>query len=234
MSSPAQFEAVGSWEDFAADPSGTGPWKFESMQSREQITLARNEDYWDPEHVPESEYVELLPMPEASSRTSALLSGQVDWIEAPSPDAVPQLEGAGMQIVTNSYPHNWAIAPSRAEGSPWNELDVRKAANLCIDRDGINSLLGGLSIPSEGHVTPDSEWFGNPDFQLAYEPETARQKMEGLGYNADNPLQVKIAVSTRGSGQMQPMPMFQYIQNTPIRIIINQLILITYQKMKPR
>jgi len=214
MSSPAQFEAVGSWEDFAADPSGTGPWKFESMQSREQITLARNEDYWDPEHVPESEYVELLPMPEASSRTSALLSGQVDWIEAPSPDAVPQLEGAGMQIVTNSYPHNWAIAPSRAEGSPWNELDVRKAANLCIDRDGINSLLGGLSIPSEGHVTPDSEWFGNPDFQLAYEPETARQKMEGLGYNADNPLQVKIAVSTSGSGQMQPMPMFQYIQNT--------------------
>ena len=36
----------------------------------------------------------LLPLPEPNSRTSALLSGQVDWIEQPSPDAVPQLKSA--------------------------------------------------------------------------------------------------------------------------------------------
>lgn len=214
MSSPAQFQKVGSWEAFAKDPSGTGPWKFVSMQPRKQITMARNEDYWDPDRIPVSDQVQLIPTPEASSRTAALLSGQVDWIEAPSPDAVPQLEAAGMQIVTNSYPHNWAIAPSRAEGSPWNELDVRKAANLCIDRQGINQLLGGLSIPAEGHVTPDSPWFGHPTFKLAYEPDEARSLMEQHGYSQDKPLHVKIAVSTSGSGQMQPLPMFQYIQST--------------------
>ena len=214
MSSPAQFEKVDNWEAFAQNPSGTGPWKFVSMQPRKQITLARNADYWDPDRVPVSDQVQLIPTPEASSRTSALLSGQVDWIEAPSPDAIPQLKGAGMQIITNSYPHNWAIAPSRAEGSPWNELDVRKAANLCIDRQGIDKLLGGLSIPAEGHVPPDSEWFGHPDFKLGYEPEEARSLMEKHGFSQGEPLHVKIAISTSGSGQMQPLPMFQYIQST--------------------
>jgi peptide/nickel transport system substrate-binding protein len=44
-------------------------------------------------------------MPEASRRTEALLSGQVNWIEALSPGR--NLKGAGMQIVTKIYPHNW-------------------------------------------------------------------------------------------------------------------------------
>ena len=32
----------------------------------------------------------LIPMPEALTRTNALLAGQVDLIETPAPDAVPQ------------------------------------------------------------------------------------------------------------------------------------------------
>ncbi len=39
--------------------------------------------------------VVLLPLPEANARTAALLSGQVDWIEAPAPDAVPQIKQRG-------------------------------------------------------------------------------------------------------------------------------------------
>lgn len=212
MSSQEHWQKVGSWAEYAKQPSGTGPWKFVSQTQRAKVEMVPNKSYWNPQRIPKVDRVILRPIPEASTRVAALLSGQVDFIEAPPPDAVPRLKSAGMQIVTNAYPHNWAIKPSRIEGSPWNDLRVRKAANLCIDRQGMNQLLGGLSVPAEGHVPPGDTWFGNPEFKLGYEPDAARRLMADAGHSAKKPLSVKIAISTSGSGQMQPLPMFEFLQ----------------------
>src|SRR5690242_3410328 len=90
MSSPAQWEKVGrDWNKFAATPSGTGPWKLTGFLPQTRAELVPNKDYWDKARIPKLDKLVLLPIPEASSRTAALRSGQVDWIEAPSPDAVP-------------------------------------------------------------------------------------------------------------------------------------------------
>jgi ABC-type transport system substrate-binding protein len=212
MSSQEHWEKVESWAEFAKSPSGTGPWKFVSQTQRAKVEMVPNKAYWNPKRVPKVDRVILRPIPEASARVAALLSGQVDFVEAPPPDAVPRLKSSGMKIVTNAYPHNWAIKPSRIEGSPWNDLTVRKAANLCIDRQGMNKMLGGLSVPAEGHMPPGDTWFGNPAFKLGYKPAEARKLMESAGHTADKPLTVKIAISTSGSGQMQPLPMFEFIQ----------------------
>ena len=53
-----------------------------------------NKAYWDAKRAPKIDRVVLLPMPEANARTAALLSGQVDWIEAPAPDAMAADPGA--------------------------------------------------------------------------------------------------------------------------------------------
>ncbi len=74
------------WAAFARNASGTGPWKMASFTPRERLELAKNENYWDKARIPKVDKMLLLPMPEASARTAALLSGQVDWIEAPSQD----------------------------------------------------------------------------------------------------------------------------------------------------
>ena len=134
MSSPAQWEKVGrSWDKFVQAPSGTGPWKVERYLPRERAELVRNPDYWDKRRVPKADRLILLPVPDPSSRVSALLSGQVDWAEAPPTDALPQLRAKGFQVTSNVYPHVWPWHFSRLEGSPWNDIRVRKAANLAID-----------------------------------------------------------------------------------------------------
>jgi len=51
-------------------------------------------DYWDKARVPKLDKVLLIPMPEAATRTAALLAGRVDWIEVPAPDAIPRLRQA--------------------------------------------------------------------------------------------------------------------------------------------
>ena len=213
MASPAQFEAVGSdWNAFLADPSGTGPFQLESITARERAVMVPFEDHWDESRVPKLDRLELIPLPDPSARTAALLSGQVDWIEAPAPDAIPRIEAEGYQIVSNIYPHVWPWHFSRLPDSPWNDVRIRKAANLAIDREGIVALLGGYGVPAQGHVTPSSPWFGEPSFKLERDVEQALALMEEAGYGPDNPVQVKMAISASGSGQMLPLQMNEYIQ----------------------
>lgn len=213
MSSPAQWEATGKdWEKFIKAPSGTGPWKMDKYQPRERLELVRNADYWDKGRVPKSERLVLLPMPEGNTRVAALRSGQVDWIEAPPPDTVASLKQAGMQIVTNVYPHNWPWHLSRVEGSPWNDIRVRKAANLAIDREGMKAALGGLMVPAKGMVPPTSTWFGTPKFDVKYDPAAAKALLAEAGYSTAKPLDVKAIISPSGSGQMQPLTMNEIIQ----------------------
>ena len=123
------------WAKVADKPSGTGPWTLERLVPRERAELVRNPNYWDPARVPKSDRLILLAMPDASSRVAALLAGTVDWIEAPAPDSVPKLKSAGMQIVTNVYPHIWPYQLSYIGDSPMKDIRVRKALNLG-DRDG--------------------------------------------------------------------------------------------------
>ncbi len=213
MSSQAQWEALDrDWERFAQEPSGTGPWRMEAFVPRERAELVPFEEYWDAERVPQLDKMILIPLPEPNARSAALLSGQVDWIEAPAPDTIPAMEGNGFVISSNTYPHNWTWHLSRLEGSPWNDINVRKAANLAIDREGMGALLGGLMVPAEGFLPPSSNWFGAPEFEVRYDPEAAKELLAEAGYGPDNRLSVKALISPSGSGQMLPLPMNEYIQ----------------------
>jgi ABC-type transport system substrate-binding protein len=179
---------------------------------RERAEMVPFKDYWDKTRVPKLDKLVLLPLPEVNARVAALRSGQVDWIEAPAPDAVASLKGAGFKIVTNAYPHNWTWHLSRAPGSPWNDIRVRKAANLAVDREGMKELLGGLMIPAEGFMPPGHQWFGKPTFKLKHDVAAAKKLLAEAGYGPDKPLTVKAIISPSGSGQMQPLPMNEFIQ----------------------
>ena len=102
MVSRCRAEALhNDWNAFAAQPSGTGPYRFASMTPHERMEMLPNAEYWDHARVPKQDRLIILPMPEAATRTASLLSGQVNFAEAPAPDAIPVLRRAGMQVVTN-------------------------------------------------------------------------------------------------------------------------------------
>ncbi len=213
MSSPAQWEKLGkSWDAFAKTPSGTGPWKLTLFVPHERAEMVPNTDYWDKGRIGKLDKIVLVPLPETNARIAALRSGQVDWIEAPSPDAVPSLKQAGFQITTNAYPHNWTWHLSRVPGSPWNDIRIRKAANLAVDREGLTELLSGLAIPAQGFMPPGHQWFGNPTFKLKHDVAEAKKLMAEAGYSPEKPLETKILISSSGSGQMQPLPMNEFVQ----------------------
>ncbi|HEV2673032.1 MAG TPA: ABC transporter substrate-binding protein [Aliidongia sp.] len=213
FSSPKRWEELGhDWNKVAFQPSGTGPWKVDKFVPHERVELVRNADYWNPKRIPKSDRLVLLPMPDPNTRVAALLSGQVDWIEAPPPDAIPRLKQSGMNIVTNVYPHVWPFQISLMDNSPFKDVRVRKAANLAIDRDGLVKLLGGLAIPAKGMVYPGHPWFGKPSFDIRYDPEEAKRLLAEAGYSEKNPVKIKFVIAPSGSGQMLPLPMSEFIK----------------------
>src|SRR5260370_9964256 len=112
MISPCRAKEVNyDWAQYALHPSGTGPYKFDRVVPHQRLELVANQEYWDKQRVPKQDRLVLIPMPEASTRTAALSSGQADWVEAASPDAIPRLKSAGMQIVSNAFPHDCPYMP---------------------------------------------------------------------------------------------------------------------------
>jgi ABC-type transport system substrate-binding protein len=207
-------KAKAAWTAFASDASGSGPFKMARFVPRERLEVVANKAYWDPKRTPKIDRVVMLPMPEANARTAALLSGQVDWIEAPSPDAMAAIQSRGHKIYFNQQPHVWPWQLSFAEGSPWLDKRVRQAANLCVDRLGLMKLLGGMMAPPKGTVPPGHPWWGNPKFDIRYDVEAGKKLMAEAGHSPAKPLKVKVQISASGSGQMQPLPMNEFVQQS--------------------
>ncbi|MGJ4880967.1 MULTISPECIES: ABC transporter substrate-binding protein [unclassified Bradyrhizobium] len=215
ISSPAQYEKLGKdWDKFASQPSGTGPFKLTRLVPRELAELTKNSEYWNKDRLPKTDKLVLVPMPEALTRTNALLAGQVDLIETPAPDAVPQLKAAGMKLVDNVTPHVWNYHLSVLPGSPWTDIRLRKALNLAINRDEVVGLMNGLAKPAKGQVDPSSPWFGKPSFELKYDLATAKKLVEEAGYSPAKPLKTTFIIAQGGTGQMLSLPMNEYLQQS--------------------
>lgn len=210
MSSPKAWEKAGSWVEFAKAPSGTGPFKLARWTPRQSAELEKNTAYWDKTRVPKLDKIVLLPIPEANTRTAALRSGQVDWIEAPAPDAVESLKKAGYQLSTNSYPHYWPWFLNTTK-APFNDVRVRQALNFCVDRDAVVKLLGGLAEPSTGFFSKKHPNYGTPSQKYSYDPAKAKQLLAAAGYDGKR-IPISVMISTSGSGQMQPLPMNELLQ----------------------
>ncbi len=204
--------ATQAWTAFAADPSGTGPFRGVRLVPRERFEMVANRDYWDPARRPRIDRVVLLPIPEANTRTAALLGNQVDWIEAPAPDSVAQIRSRGFTLYQNAQPHVWPWQFSFAEGSPWLDRRVRHAANLCVDRSELRTLLSGLMEVPQGTVAPGHPWWGNPSFRIRYDLAESQRLMREAGFSPQRRLTVKVLTSASGSGQMQPLVMNEFLQ----------------------
>jgi ABC-type transport system substrate-binding protein len=208
MISNCGVEAAGNdYAKWGEHPAGTGPYMFDKLVPHERLELVKNPNYWNPDRIPKQDRVVLLPMPEASTRAAALLSGQVDFVEAPSPDTIPTLKQAGMNIVTVPYPHNWDYL-LKVDSGPFADIRVRKAANMAINRQDMVDMLQGVATPAYNTLIDSQAWYGTPP-EYTYDPEGAKALLTEAGCM---PCKIKIGISTSGSGQMQPLPMNELVK----------------------
>lgn len=212
--SDAAQRSAQAWDAFSRDPSGTGSFRFSSFVPRQSLEMVRNPDYWDQSRLVKIDRLSVVPLPDVNARVSALLAKQLDWIEAPAPDALDAIKSRGYKIVTSEMAHVWPWQPSLLSDSAWRDKRVRQAANLCVDREGLVVLNGGLAEPASGMLRPNNPWFGKPQFKIRYDLQEARRLMKEAGYSDQKRMPVKVITTQAGSGQMQCVPMNEYLQQT--------------------
>ena len=157
----AYIEEVGT-EGFIANPIGTGPFKFVSAQpGLEEVVLERFADYYggSPDLTPVGtacvNQVVFRVIPEASTRVSALLAGEVNIITNVPQDLVPTLEAnENVQVKTagGTQPKWLELNVNMA---PFDDVRVRQALNYAVDKDLIiEQIYGGRAVALPGPLSP--------------------------------------------------------------------------------
>ncbi|MFF2043773.1 ABC transporter substrate-binding protein [Kitasatospora sp. NPDC058170] len=207
IASPTAVRKTGS-ADFSKHPVGTGPFAFASQTEGQEIDLVANRTYW--RGAPKLDKLVIKALPDAAARTAALRSGGVNWIEYPNPDDIESLKADGVRIVSNSYDHLWYWILDTAK-APWNNPQVRRAANFAIDRKAIaEKLLHGTADPAY-QAAPRATAAYDPAGDLySYDPAKARQLLAEAGFA--NGFATSVTVPTGGSGNLLPVPIAEALQ----------------------
>jgi ABC-type transport system substrate-binding protein len=86
---------------------------------------------------------------------------------------------------------------------------VRQAANFALNREDMKDMLNGLMLEEYATVPPSTAYYGHPVL-YKYDPGKAKALLKEAGCV---PCKVKFAISTSGSGQMQPLPMNELVKS---------------------
>ena len=169
-------------EAFFQKPIGTGPFRFASWTHGDQIAMTANPTYWKP-GIPKVEKVTFRFIPELSTRTAALRSGELQVIDRVTPDLVETLKGTrGVKVldVPAIEAQRWIFQLGK---EPVKDQRLRQAISLAIDRGVIiKELLKGYGRPVDSPVPPGL--IGHMSLPpKVYDPEKARQILKQAGYS---------------------------------------------------
>jgi len=192
-------------EQMRQHPIGTGPFKFVEFKPNEDIKVTRNPEYWKKDR-PYLDGIEYTIIRDPSTAALAFVSGKFDMtfpydlsvpvyndMRKQMPQAICELSPGGVNrhlLINRDKP-------------PFNNLDLRRAMALSIDRKAFVDILtqGQGDIGSILQPPPAGLW-GMPPDDVAklpgYDPdvhksrEEARQIMEKFGYGPDNRLKIKV------------------------------------------
>jgi peptide/nickel transport system substrate-binding protein len=181
----------------ARHANGTGPFRVKERLPDVRTVLVEHEAWWNrasPEKGNVTEVV-LLPVRSAPTRIAALISGEVDFVNDPTPQDVARLRATpGIKVVespeervqylvfdTSSPQLKYSDVKGR---NPFADLRVRQAVAHAIDIEAIRQkVMRGLSRPIGSMVTPTEGGYAREaDKRLPLDLARARTLLAAAGY----------------------------------------------------
>jgi peptide/nickel transport system substrate-binding protein len=164
-------------------PVGTGPYVLHSHRPGERTILRRFEQYFDPENQGFLDEIHYVMMAEETARITALTGRFIEVVPEVSAALVRVLKDApGVEvgeIVTGSYNPTVMVY----DEPPFDDLRVRTALKLCIDRSGFMAAVvrGKGEEAADQPIPPIDPMYG--DIPIPQQDiERARELMAEAGY----------------------------------------------------
>lgn len=183
------------------DVNGTGPWMVSNVQSNVVCTYTKNPAYWGTDErypqnkVPYFDKLSFINIPDMSTAIAALTTGKVDIVADPRDHAsysqATSLKKNDPDIQQFYWPQAGPSIEMRVDTKPFNDIKVRQALEMSIDRAAIaKSHYGGLvdgtpcgleSPLDKGWVTPYSQWPADLQAIYSYNPDQAKTLLSQAG-----------------------------------------------------
>ncbi len=178
----AVIVAPESIENIASNPVGTGAFVFSDWVQGDRLEMTRNENYWG--EAPALESATFRFISDATAAFAAVMAEDVDvFVGFPAPENLPQFEADPRFQVLVGNTEGETILSTNNKMPPFDNVLVRQAVALAIDRQAIiDGAMFGLGTPIGTHFAPH-----NPDYvdlltNSPYDPERAKALLAEAGF----------------------------------------------------
>ena len=178
----AVIVAPESIETIASNPIGTGAFAFSDWVQGDRLELVRNDAYWGDAPALESATFRFISDPTAAF--AAVMAEDVDaFVGFPAPENLPQFEADPRFQVLVGNTEGETILSMNNQMPPFDNVLVRQAVSLAIDRQAIiDGAMFGYGTPIGTHFAPH-----NPDYvdliaNSAHNPDHARELLAEAGF----------------------------------------------------
>jgi peptide/nickel transport system substrate-binding protein len=182
---------------------GSGPWVMEEYSPGTFTRFRRHDDWHLGPEIPYYDEVEVNVVPEYATQLNQFMSGDLDWIVV-EPADLPRIQDAVPDAQIYEMPaHPLTVLNFSARDEHWQDLRMRHAVSMCMNRDEMLDAAYGLSqleqelgeeIPRNWHTNIPvgfSEYWLDPKTEMSeeaaqfmrYDPDRARELVEEAGYS---------------------------------------------------
>jgi peptide/nickel transport system substrate-binding protein len=180
---PVSIIPKDSYEPQKDHPLGSGPFKFVSYDSSQQVLdLQANPDYWD--GAPHLPVVRVRVISDTNALQAELRSGRVHIAPLPtslSPDAIKLLGQDPKLQVLQFTGSNLNLLTFNCSQPPLNDVRVRQAIAYAVDREGLirDLLLGQGKIAHS--ILPEESWAYHAGQTYSFDPAMAKKLLDEAG-----------------------------------------------------
>jgi peptide/nickel transport system substrate-binding protein len=167
----------------ATHPIGTGPFKFKSYDSAQQVVeLEANANYYD--GAPHIATLRARVISDSNAMQAELRAGRVDMAPLPtslSPDAIQSLAQDQNLNVQKFNGSNLNLLTFNTAAPPLANVKVRQAISYAIDRESmIRDLLQGQGTIAHS-ILPQESWAYIPGQTYKFDPVMAKRLLDEAG-----------------------------------------------------
>jgi ABC-type transport system substrate-binding protein len=178
-------ETLQAGEDFGYSVIiGTGPFRFVEWAPGERCVYERNPDYFK-SGLPYFDGIELYINVDPAVQMLRWESGEIEWVHNIPAAELPRLMGdPELQKLMRTAP---TVGTTRLamhfKVPPFDDINVRKAVAMAIDKEAIARKRSGLLIPLEGYyAVPMLQYSADFKSNYQYDPEAAKALMAEAGH----------------------------------------------------
>jgi peptide/nickel transport system substrate-binding protein len=185
-------------------PTGTGPFKFESWNRGESLTMVRNEDYWGdfPGNIGTLIF---RPIAEGAARLQALQAGDIQGYDLVDPQDYETIDGDDQLQLLNRPAFNVGYVGFNQAKKPLDDIAVRQAIAHAIDRqEVVDGFYAGQGEVAHEFMPPEVVGYADDVTQYEFDPDKSKQILEDAGYTL--PVEIDFAFPTDVSRPYMPDP----------------------------